>query len=225
NVGLVKAAKRFDETRGFKFISYAVWWIRQAILQAIAEQSRVVRLPLNKIGDINKIKKASIHLEQKFQRIPTAAEIAQELDFSEAKVKSSLKNSTRSLSMDAPFQEGENDNNLYDVLSSGESPNPDKSLLHESLRIEINRALDTLAPREADRSEEHTSELQSRENLVCRLLLEKKKIHISLSLRFVFNTTPTTDIYTLSLHDALPIFFPWMLPSKKVRMTIIFMMF
>ncbi|NGX85047.1 sigma-70 family RNA polymerase sigma factor, partial [Aequorivita sp. KMM 9714] len=128
----------------------AVWWIRQAILQAIAEQSRVVRLPLNKIGDINKIKKASIHLEQKFERVPTAAEIAKELDFSESKVKSSLKNSTRSLSMDAPFQEGENDNNLYDVLSSGESPNPDKDLMHESLRIEINRALDTLAPREAD---------------------------------------------------------------------------
>jgi len=150
NVGLVKAAKRFDETRGFKFISYAVWWIRQAILQAIAEQSRVVRLPLNKIGDINKIKKASIYLEQKFERIPTADEIAKELDFSEAKVKSSLKNSTRSLSMDAPFQEGENDNNLYDVLSSGESPNPDNNLMHESLSIEINRALDTLAPREAD---------------------------------------------------------------------------
>lgn len=150
NLGLVKAAKRFDETRGFKFISYAVWWIRQAILQAIAEQSRVVRLPLNKIGDINKIKKASIYLEQKYERPPTAAEIANELDFSEAKVKSSLKNATRSLSMDAPFQEGENDNNLYDVLSSGESPNPDKKLLHESLQIEINRALDTLAPREAD---------------------------------------------------------------------------
>ena len=95
NLGLVKAAKRFDETRGFKFISYAVWWIRQAILQAIAEQSRVVRLPLNKIGDINKIKKASIHLEQKFERIPTAAEIAKELDFSEAKVQSSLKNSNQ----------------------------------------------------------------------------------------------------------------------------------
>ena len=150
NVGLIKAAEKFDETRGFKFISYAVWWIRQAILQAIAEQSRVVRLPLNKIGDINKIKKASIYLEQKFERQPTAAEIAKELDFSEAKVKSSMKNASRSLSMDAPFQEGENDNNLYDVLSSGESPNPDKQLMHESLQIEINRALDTLAPREAD---------------------------------------------------------------------------
>ena len=150
NVGLVKAAKRFDETRGFKFISYAVWWIRQAILQAIAEQSRVVRLPLNKIGDINKIKKASVHLEQLFERKPTDSEIAKELDFSVQKVKNSLNNANRSLSMDAPFQEGENDNNLYDILSSGESPNPDKSLMHESLRIEINRALDTLSPREAD---------------------------------------------------------------------------
>ncbi|WP_151673991.1 sigma-70 family RNA polymerase sigma factor [Patiriisocius marinus] len=150
NVGLVKAAQRFDETRGFKFISYAVWWIRQSILQAIAEQSRVVRLPLNKIGDINKIRKASIHLEQVHQRVPSAAEIAKELDMTVSSVKQSLKNSSRSLSMDAPFQEGENDNNLYDVISSGETPNPDKALIHESLKIEIDRALDTLAPREAD---------------------------------------------------------------------------
>ena len=150
NVGLVKAAKRFDETRGFKFISYAVWWIRQSILQALAEQSRVVRLPLNKIGDINKIRKASIHLEQVHERKPSAAEIAKELDMSIANVKQSLKNANRSLSMDAPFQEGENDNNLYDVISSGETPNPDKALIHESLKIEIDRALDTLAPREAD---------------------------------------------------------------------------
>ena len=150
NVGLVKAAQRFDETRGFKFISYAVWWIRQSILQAIAEQSRVVRLPLNKIGDINKIRKASIHLEQVHQRVPSASEIAKELDMTVSSVKQSLKNSSRSLSMDAPFQEGENDNNLYDVISSGETPNPDKSLIHESLKIEIDRALDTLAPREAD---------------------------------------------------------------------------
>ena len=113
NVGLVKAAQRFDETRGFKFISYAVWWIRQSILQAIAEQSRVVRLPLNKIGDINKIRKASIHLEQVHQRVPSASEIAKELDMTVSSVKQSLKNSSRSLSMDAPFQEGENDNNLY----------------------------------------------------------------------------------------------------------------
>ena len=150
NVGLVKAAQRFDETRGFKFISYAVWWIRQSILQAIAEQSRVVRLPLNKIGDINKIRKASIHLEQVHQRVPSASEIASELDMTVSSVKQSLKNSSRSLSMDAPFQEGENDNNLYDVISSGETPNPDKALIHESLKIEIDRALDTLAPREAD---------------------------------------------------------------------------
>ena len=150
NLGLIKAAKRFDETRGFKFISYAVWWIRQSILQAIAEQSRVVRLPLNKIGDINKIRKASIHLEQVHQRVPSASEIAKELDMTVSSVKQSLKNSSRSLSMDAPFQEGENDNNLYDVISSGETPNPDKALIHESLKIEIDRALDTLAPREAD---------------------------------------------------------------------------
>ena len=150
NVGLVKAAQRFDETRGFKFISYAVWWIRQSILQAIAEQSRVVRLPLNTIGDINKIRKASIHLEQVHQRVPSASEIAKELDMTVSSVKQSLKNSSRSLSMDAPFQEGENDNNLYDVISSGETPNPDKALIHESLKIEIDRALDTLAPREAD---------------------------------------------------------------------------
>ncbi len=150
NVGLVKAAQRFDETRGFKFISYAVWWIRQSILQAISEQSRVVRLPLNKIGDINKIRKAAIHLEQVHERVPSAAEIALEVDMSISNVKQALKNSGRSLSMDAPFQEGENDNNLYDVLSSGESPNPDKELLQDSLRIEIGRALDTLSPRESD---------------------------------------------------------------------------
>ena len=150
NVGLVKAAQRFDETRGFKFISYAVWWIRQSILQALAEQSRVVRLPLNKIGDINKIRKASIHLEQVHERPPSAEEIAKELDMTISSVKQSLKNANRSLSMDAPFQEGENDNNLYDVLSSSKSPNPDKDLMHDSLKIEINRALDTLSPREGD---------------------------------------------------------------------------
>lgn len=150
NVGLVKAARRFDETRGFKFISYAVWWIRQSILQALAEQSRVVRLPLNKIGDINKIRKASIHLEQIHQRPPSAEEIALELDMTLSSVKQSLKNANRSLSMDAPFNEGENDNNLYDVISSTKSPNPDKELMHESLKIEINRALETLSPREGD---------------------------------------------------------------------------
>lgn len=150
NVGLVKAAKRFDETRGFKFISYAVWWIRQSILQALAEQSRVVRLPLNKIGVINKINKAFSHLEQELQRPPSAEEIAQELDMAVSQVKTALKNSGRHLSMDAPFKEGENDSNLYDVLSSGESPNPDDNLMQDSLSIEINRALDTLSAREAD---------------------------------------------------------------------------
>lgn len=150
NVGLVKAAKRFDETRGFKFISYAVWWIRQSILQALAEQSRVVRLPLNKIGVINKINKAYSHLEQELQRPPSAEEIAQELDMAPSQVKTALKNSGRHLSMDAPFKEGENDSNLYDVLSSGESPSPDDELMQDSLSIEINRALDTLSAREAD---------------------------------------------------------------------------
>ncbi|MGX1024031.1 sigma-70 family RNA polymerase sigma factor [Psychroflexus sp. MBR-150] len=150
NVGLVKAAKRFDETRGFKFISYAVWWIRQSILQALAEQSRVVRLPLNKIGVINKINKTFSHLEQVNERPPSAIEIAKELDMSESQVKVALKNSGRHLSMDAPFKEGENDSNLYDVLSSAESPNPDDQLMKDSLSVEINRALDTLSQREAD---------------------------------------------------------------------------
>ena len=150
NVGLVKAAKRFDETRGFKFISYAVWWIRQSILQALAEQSRVVRLPLNKIGVINKINKMFSHLEQVNERPPSASEIAKELEMSESQVKVALKNSGRHLSMDAPFKEGENDSNLYDVLSSSESPSPDDKLMLDSLSIEINRALDTLSQREAD---------------------------------------------------------------------------
>ena len=149
NLGLIKAAKRFDETRGFKFISYAVWWIRQSILQALAEQSRIVRLPLNKIGSINKINKMVAFLEQENERPPSAEEIAKKLDMTVNDVKESMKNSGRHVSMDAPLIEGE-DSNLYDVLNSGESPNPDKKLLHESLRIEINRALETLTPREAD---------------------------------------------------------------------------
>lgn len=149
NLGLVKAAKRFDETRGFKFISYAVWWIRQSILQALAEQSRIVRLPLNKIGSINKINKMYAFLEQENERPPSAEEIAKKLDMTVNDVKESMKNSGRHVSMDAPLIEGE-DSNLYDVLNSGESPNPDRQLLHESLRIEINRALETLTPREAD---------------------------------------------------------------------------
>ena len=149
NLGLIKAAQRFDETRGFKFISYAVWWIRQSILQALAEQSRIVRLPLNKIGSINKINKTYAFLEQAHERAPSAEEIAKELDMTVNDVKESLKNSGRHVSMDAPLVEGE-DSNLYDVLKSGESPNPDRQLLHESLRTEIERALDTLTPREAD---------------------------------------------------------------------------
>ena len=149
NLGLIKAAQRFDETRGFKFISYAVWWIRQSILQALAEQSRIVRLPLNKIGSINKINKMFAYLEQAHERPPSAEEIAKELDMTINDVKESMKNSGRHVSMDAPLVEGE-DSNLYDVLRSGESPIPDRSLLHESLRTEIERALETLTPREAD---------------------------------------------------------------------------
>lgn len=149
NLGLIKAAQRFDETRGFKFISYAVWWIRQSILQALAEQSRIVRLPLNKIGSINKINKAYATLEQEHERAPSAEEISELLDMSESDVKESMKNSGRHVSMDAPLVEGE-DSNLYDVLNTGESPSPDGELMNESLRIEIERALQTLTPREAD---------------------------------------------------------------------------
>jgi RNA polymerase primary sigma factor len=149
NVGLVKAAKRFDETRGFKFISYAVWWIRQSILQALAEQSRVVRLPLNKIGSINKIKKTFSYLEQAHERPPSPEEIAKELDMTVSEVKQSLRNTGRHVSMDAPLKEGET-SNLYDVINTGDSPKPDNGLMHQSLNTEINRALDTLSPREAD---------------------------------------------------------------------------
>lgn len=149
NLGLIKAAQRFDETRGFKFISYAVWWIRQSILQALAEQSRIVRLPLNKIGSINKINKMYAYLEQAHERVPSAEEIAKELDMSVNDVKESMKNAGRHISMDAPLVEGE-DSNLYDVLRSSESPNPDKELILDSLRTEIERALETLTSREAD---------------------------------------------------------------------------
>jgi RNA polymerase primary sigma factor len=149
NLGLIKAAKRFDETRGFKFISYAVWWIRQSILQALAEQSRIVRLPLNKIGSINKINKTYNSLEQNFEREPSALEIAEKLEITEREVKEFQKNSGRHVSMDAPLVDGE-DSSMYDVVKSNESPNPDKELLLESLRIEIERALVTLSPREAD---------------------------------------------------------------------------
>lgn len=149
NLGLIKAAKRFDETRGFKFISYAVWWIRQSILQALAEQSRVVRLPLNKIGSISKIKKTYALLEQSLQRPPNAEELAYELDMTVTEVKESLKNSARHLSMDAPLVEGE-EFSFYDVINSDESPKPDKGLNTESLQTEIERAFTTLKDREAE---------------------------------------------------------------------------
>ena len=148
NLGLVKAAKRFDETRGFKFISYAVWWIRQSIMSALADQSRIVRLPLNKIGSISKIKKIYSKLEQRNERIPTYVEIANELDTTVTSVEQSMKNSGRHLSMDAPFREGE-DSNLYNILQSGESPRPDSELMKQSLTTEIDRALGTLSHKEA----------------------------------------------------------------------------
>ncbi len=151
NLGLIKAAQRFDETRGFKFISYAVWWIRQSILQALAEQSRIVRLPLNKIGSINKINKTFSKLEQEFEREPSADEIAQMLDISESDVKESMKNTGRHVSMDAPLASGDdNAGSMYDVMESDDSPSPENGLLHESLRREIERALHTLTSREAD---------------------------------------------------------------------------
>ena len=149
NLGLIKAAQRFDETRGFKFISYAVWWIRQSILQALAEQSRIVRLPLNKIGSINKINKTYAKLEQEFEREPNAEEIAEALDITEAEVKESMKNAGRHVSMDAPLVQDE-DNNMYDVLKSDEVITPETELLYESLRKEIDRAIGTLTQREAD---------------------------------------------------------------------------
>ena len=149
NLGLIKAARRFDETRGFKFISYAVWWIRQSILQALAEQSRIVRLPLNKIGSINKINKAYAELEQEFERPPTAEEVAKLLDLTEEEVKQAMKNSGRHVSMDAPLIEGE-DSNMYNVIGSEDSPNPDEGLMIDSLRQEISRALATLTPREGE---------------------------------------------------------------------------
>ena len=149
NLGLIKAAQRFDETRGFKFISYAVWWIRQSILQALAEQSRIMRLPLNKIGSINKINKTYAKLEQEFEREPNAEEIAEVLDLTEAEVKESMKNAGRHVSMDAPLVQDE-DNNMYDVLKSDEVVTPETELLYESLRKEIDRAISTLTQREAD---------------------------------------------------------------------------
>ncbi len=148
NLGLIKAAQRFDETRGFKFISYAVWWIRQSILQALAEQARIVRLPLNKIGSINKINKTFAELEQKFEREPTVLEIAKVLEIAPEDVKEAIRSSGRHVSMDAPLLDGE-DGNMYDVLLNADTPSPDKGLLNDSLRKEIERALSTLTYREA----------------------------------------------------------------------------
>ncbi len=149
NLGLIKAAKRFDETRGFKFISYAVWWIRQSILQALAEQSRIVRLPLNRVGALNKIGKAFSTLEQEFEREPSASELAEELDMSLFEVADTLKISGRHLSMDAPFAQGE-DNRLLDVIQDERQPAPDSILMDESLKEEVQRALATLSDREAE---------------------------------------------------------------------------
>ena len=151
NLGLIKAAQRFDETRGFKFISYAVWWIRQSILQALAEQSRIVRLPLNKIGSINKINKAFAKLEQTYERIPTDDELAELLELTPEEVKQSIRYSGRHVSMDAPLKEGDDDSSsMYDVLVGEDSPSPEGGLIKDSLRREIERSLTTLTPREAD---------------------------------------------------------------------------
>ncbi len=149
NLGLIKAAQRFDETRGFKFISYAVWWIRQSILQALAEQARIVRLPLNKIGSINKVNNTFARLEQDFQREPTANEIATVLQIAPKEVKEALKVSSRHISMDAPLKKDE-DNTLYDVLLTSDFISPDTQLLDDSLRKEIERSLSTLSTRESD---------------------------------------------------------------------------
>ena len=147
NVGLIKAAEKFDETRGFKFISYAVWWIRQSILQALAEQSRIVRLPLNQVGSLNKISKALSKFEQENERRPSAEELAEHLDIPVDKIADTLKVSGRHVSVDAPFVDGE-DNSLLDVLINDDSPMADKSLVNESLSREIDRALSTLSERE-----------------------------------------------------------------------------
>lgn len=149
NLGLIKAAQRFDETRGFKFISYAVWWIRQSILQALAEQSRIVRLPLNRVGSLNKISKTFSDLEQKFEREPSPEELAEVLELSTTEVVDTLKISGRHVSMDAPFVQGE-ENSLLDVLENDSEEKPDSGLINDSLRKEVQRALSTLTQREAD---------------------------------------------------------------------------
>jgi len=149
NLGLIKAAKRFDETRGFKFISYAVWWIRQSILQALAEQSRIVRLPLNRVGALNKIGKKLSQLEQEFEREPSTNELAEELDMSVYEVADTLKISGKHISMDAPFVQGE-DNKLLDIMPNENDPMPDHRLMYESLKKDIEEALNTLDPRERE---------------------------------------------------------------------------
>ena len=149
NLGLIKAAEKFDETRGFKFISYAVWWIRQSILQALAEQSRIVRLPLNQVGSLNKINKALSKFEQENERMPSPDELAEMLEIPREKIADTLRVSGRHVSVDAPFVDGE-DNSLLDVLVNNDSPNADKGLVNESLNKEIERALSTLTERERD---------------------------------------------------------------------------
>lgn len=149
NLGLIKAAEKFDETRGFKFISYAVWWIRQSILQALAEQSRIVRLPLNQVGTLNKITKALQKFEQEHERKPSSSELARELDIAEDKISDTMKVAGRHISMDAPFVEGE-DNSLLDVMPNEDSPNADSTLMDESLAKEIDNVLGSLSEREAE---------------------------------------------------------------------------
>ena len=149
NLGLIKAAEKFDETRGFKFISYAVWWIRQSILQALAEQSRIVRLPLNQVGSLNKINKAFARFEQEHERTPSADGLANELELPKEKVTDTLRVAGRHISVDAPFADGE-DNSLLDVLVNTDSPNADRGLINESLATEVERALEILTERERD---------------------------------------------------------------------------
>mmetsp|Transcript_7673 Transcript_7673/g.17650 ORF Transcript_7673/g.17650 Transcript_7673/m.17650 type:complete len:288 (+) Transcript_7673:3246-4109(+) len=149
NLGLIKSAQRFDETRGFKFISYAVWWIRQSILQALAEQSRIVRLPLNRVGSLNKISRTFSQLEQKYEREPTTEELADVLEISVNEVRDTMKVSGRHVSVDAPFVQGE-ENSLLDILENDSEEKPDKELIQDSLRKEIRRSLETLTDREAD---------------------------------------------------------------------------
>lgn len=150
NLGLIKAAQKFDETRGFKFISYAVWWIRQSILQALAEQARIVRLPLNQVGSLNKINKAFSKLEQEYERPPSAEELAEVLEVPEEKIKESMKVAGRHVSMDAPLSSSEDGGTLMDVMANGDSPKADRLLMAESLQKEIERSLSTLTDKERE---------------------------------------------------------------------------